>query len=114
MTNQEAFTKVEKHLLTQNKQASRTIPGTEITECRYRTEDGLKCALGCLIPDELYRDCIEGIPVGDLNLHEIGLAGIDVTLLTRLQDIHDIYPPEQWPDNLRRAASDYGLKSSQV
>lgn len=28
--------------------------------CRYRTQDGLMCAVGCLIPDDDYHDDIEG------------------------------------------------------
>lgn len=31
----------------------------EIEYCMYRSDDGGMCAVGCLIPDELYDECIE-------------------------------------------------------
>lgn len=53
---QEVFNKVVRHLLTQ-KQKARVG-----TTCMYKTPEGLKCAVGCLIPDELYSQDIEGKP----------------------------------------------------
>lgn len=51
---QETFDRVAKHLLKQNK---KSVNGTQ---CMYRSSDGLQCALGCLIPDELYVPSLEG------------------------------------------------------
>ena len=34
---------------------------------KYRNRNGLKCAIGCLIPDNEYNDCIEGIPISELS-----------------------------------------------
>jgi hypothetical protein len=44
------------HLATQKARAWSEDNGT----CGYRTETGLMCAVGCLIPDELYDPEIEG------------------------------------------------------
>lgn len=55
-TAQQVFDYVAKFLLAQGKAA---IVGTK-SVCRYRTDDGLKCAVGCLIPDEDYDTSWEG------------------------------------------------------
>lgn len=55
MTPQEIFDTVCDHLATQKKRASKASGG-----CYYRTEDGLKCAVGCLIPDALYDVRMDG------------------------------------------------------
>jgi hypothetical protein len=34
--------------------------GTDAPSCRYRTPEGNACAAGCLIPDELYDEGLEG------------------------------------------------------
>ncbi len=47
MNRQEVFTKVKDHLLKQNKAAVNAGYGA----CAYLAPDGLKCAVGCLIPD---------------------------------------------------------------
>ena len=55
MTAQEVFDFVVNHLRTQGKQAV-----DRDGDCQYCTPDGLKCAVGCLIPDDKYDPCIEG------------------------------------------------------
>ncbi len=54
MTKQEIFDKVKAHLLAQGKRA---VNGDG--NCMYRGMDGTKCAVGCLIPDELYTPLLE-------------------------------------------------------
>lgn len=56
-----AFQRVKTHLLTQMKKS--ITPGGD---CSYRDYNGLSCAIGCLIPDEIYNDKIEGYIFGDL------------------------------------------------
>lgn len=62
MTRQEVYNKVRDHLLAQGEQSAGMMG------CQYRAErsDGtvLMCAIGCLIPDELYDDGLEGMDVG--------------------------------------------------
>lgn len=47
MNRQEIFDKVLDHLRTQGKPAVESIKGI----CQYLTNDGRKCAIGCLIPE---------------------------------------------------------------
>jgi hypothetical protein len=59
MTKQEIFDHVLTHLRKQGKPAiNETDSGEDI--CAYRTDDGLKCAVGCLIPDDKYNEDLEG------------------------------------------------------
>lgn len=51
---QEVYDTVVNHHRTQGRQA------TSNGSCRYRTADGLKCAIGCLIPDDKYDSTFEG------------------------------------------------------
>ena len=66
--------------------------------CKYRTTGGAKCAVGCLIPDDLYDEEIEGIGVADW--FEIGHAwrieknfgsieGTPILNLVAIQHAHD-------------------------
>lgn len=52
---QHEFNEVCKHLIKQGKKARNFIG-----QCRYRTEDGLSCAVGCRIPDSAYTPEMEG------------------------------------------------------
>lgn len=104
MNNDEVFTTVRTHLLTQNKQAK-----LEGVGCRYRTPEGLKCAIGCLIKDEDYSPVMEGMGLCRDN-SELATAlknnGVDLSnpstqsLLIRLQTIHDSCSVDFWPDLL--------------
>jgi len=63
MSMQSVFTKVATHLLTQRaKSVGRDKEGESL--CQYRGEGGRSCAIGCLIPDELYNQVYEGRSVG--------------------------------------------------
>lgn len=117
MNAQEIFDKVARHLLTQNRPARDVYSDN----CRYRTENGLKCAVGCLIPDDKYTPEIENVGISWLLvpttseeiirkrrtlrelLSDLGLLD-HCDLLTRLQEIHDDFDPEEWADELRDAA----------
>lgn len=55
MTKAEVFYFVIDHLRKQGVQAR-----NEAGSCRYRTPEGLKCAAGCLIPDDQYNSEFEG------------------------------------------------------
>ncbi len=113
-TNQTAFNKVYNHLLTQNKKSVCTIPdsfnpGHFVTGCAYRTPDGLKCAVGCLISDELYIPEFENKCVGVLPLKDLGLDEVSLDLLEKLQSIHDDMPAKRWRETLRRTAERFEL-----
>ena len=99
--------------------------------CAYRGEEGTSCAVGCLIPDELYTPSIEGHGISSLALREILVhAGVltptevkegyifcevklptrqKMYLLGRLQTIHDSSPIPDWHDLLVSLAEIFGL-----
>ena len=64
------------------------------TTCAYRGEDGMRCAVGFLIPDELYFDGLEGKSAMDVDITKL-LNNVILTddhlclFLTDLQDVHD-------------------------
>lgn len=121
MTQQEVFTKVATHMLTQRKRATDTGPGWE-SPCRYRTDSGLMCAVGCLVPDAVYDHSMEGqILPGVIDLaYEGSLPGPlaefvktdlepHLGLLRTLQQIHDSEPAGDWRYQLQMAAELYRL-----
>lgn len=128
MNRQEIYDKVKAHLLTQGKKSeAKTISG----QCLYRSPDGLQCAAGCLIPDELYDPEMEGARVpkcaeellstdSDDNdtrrtamignaLVKAGINVRDVPFIERLQRIHDHFSPDCWSYELHRLAYTYSL-----
>lgn len=87
--------------------------------CQYRAPDGKRCFIGALIPDELYTPKIEGLEIHDVlrrfpRIREF--FGIDeqqmttLTLLSRLQRIHDDRDPEDWEIELKWLANDLSLQ----
>lgn len=113
LSKQEIFDKVEQHLLSQGKKAKEIMTG----KCKYKTLDNLKCAVGCLIPDELYDPQIEGnkvsldptIPIGQI-LFKAGIPPNDGTIefmLDDLQRTHDFYSVEEWPTRLKELRAKY-------
>lgn len=113
MNRQETYEKVRDHLLKQGKQ-SMTVDKRNRENCLYRGPNGLKCAIGCIIPDDLYRPEMEGKGAESEALADVRLAlGAtsldDVTFLTDLQELHDECEPQAWPDRLTRFALEHGL-----
>jgi hypothetical protein len=107
MNNQEIFDKVATHLFAQGERAH--VSGS----CRYRTEDGLKCAVGCLIPDEMYSDLMEDTSIHSFpdqfpDVYEYLGGEQTIILLSDLQSIHDW--PQNWSseDKLRENLRDFG------
>ena len=92
--NQTVFNIVMQHLRTQG---SRSINGTK---CAYRSLDGLKCAIGALIPDDAYYPELEayGVSRGNDKLIEAipKQYRADESLLCALQSLHD--EPKYWTD----------------
>ena len=106
--NQKVFNIVVKHLLTQNA-VSLSAEGS----CRYRGENGLKCAIGCLIDDKYYESCFENRSAAAfciLNaIYESYNLSPDAELLCVLQKIHDFNDPRQWRDMLKEVATEQNL-----
>lgn len=117
LTNQEIYDKVKSHLLTQGVRSklSRDHLFVGSGGCAYRGQDNTKCAVGCLIPDELYDYKIEGravlgSPLLVSILTKLGISDESYGLLVTLQEIHDSYDPALWESRLRTLAINYKLK----
>jgi len=78
--------------------------------CNYRTTDGTKCAVGCLIDDSFYDIEFEGNTVLDANMRpnkaivealqkSLPNWKVDLILIDRLQTIHDRLPVDAWLNN---------------
>lgn len=107
MTNQEIFDTVVQHLRQQGRKAT-TWDG----RCRYCINNGdkvLKCAAGALIPDSEYTTSIEGRIV---HYNDYFLARFDlnqISLIKRLQEIHDYQGVSFWEDAFKLAADEFDL-----
>ena len=94
LTNQQVFDNALFGIRQQNYVAS----GTDDSgfNCLYRGPGGLKCGIGHSIPDELYRESMEGKCIGSLTTDleyrawfGVLLRDVSLELATRLQDAHD-------------------------
>ena len=95
---QEVFDIVVNHLFTQGRPAYDGVQG-----CMYRAPDGLRCAVGVLIPDDLYDPEFE-TNSSDKVIHDLFKSGLadwreHEKLLLALQDTHD--------NSLRTSAYDF-------
>lgn len=126
MNRQEIFDKVATHLLKQNRKCEDSDEA-----CCYRNK-GMKCAIGALIPDEIYDPVIERKRIVDILDRDGCGAGDDSQLynkvcksisdflgitskedhyfLFQLQRIHDHTKPGRWEYKLRHLAGLYDLK----
>ena len=104
MSVREIFYKVEKHLLKQNEKSESKCAG-----CQYRSDNGLSCAVGCLMTDDMYDSSLEGESVKATEVVEaltpiIGVSprhqAEKIDLLNRLQCIHDGNQVDTWADKL--------------
>lgn len=90
-TRQSIFDYVSKHLI---KQDTRAVDA--YNNCQYRTDVGISCAVGCLIPDKIYTNVIEGRVVRELpNYIEDEqfnkFIKDNLELLEELQNAHDYF-----------------------
>ena len=99
--DQTIFNRVAAHLLAQGRPSLSAI---RLGECAYHGEDGLRCAVGCLIDDAHYSEALEGYSVqhgevlqavkSSLGLQHLAPRTTD--LPGDLQQLHDLTPPEEW------------------
>lgn len=110
MDKQEIFDKVAVHLLTQMKKSLITFFG-----CAYRSDDGLKCAIGVLIPDNKYHGELEGEGAGCCAVLEAIGVGYELgNFLEELQEIHDGHQPQYWQRELREFADENNLSTAAI
>ncbi len=115
MTEQEIFDTVAIHLIKQGKQSADAFGN-----CLYRGPEGLKCAVGCLIPDEVYQRNMECRVVSRLlgNYDSLKFLQPFDALLSKLQYAHDeAYGEGQiWTDTvvsyLYKIAEEYNLSTA--
>lgn len=118
MNLQKIYDKVKNHLLTQNRKSVKYYAyGTY--HCRYRSDDGAKCAIGCLIPDSWYDPMMENLSVNDLyhdkflnpilNSSVGKLTPIKMDLLMALQGVHDDSEPSAWKRRFKQVANKFKL-----
>lgn len=94
----EIVDKVETHLLNQGGASFNNN-----LDCRYRSDYGLTCAIGCLITDENYSDSIENYPCSNdcviqalENSLNVTISEFDKAVFTRMQEIHDLHALSPW------------------
>jgi hypothetical protein len=87
VNNQEFFDKSVRHLFAQK------VPSIINGNCKYRGPNGTMCAVGCHIPDDLYKEEFENKSSGSIvdcyvNIHEI-FEHVDIRLIRDTQIAHD-------------------------
>lgn len=109
MNLQQIFTTITTALIKQGKPST-----TEDGSCKYRGPDGLKCAIGHLIPDNLYTPTIEGLSFR--HKHVLSVLPLPIptdsplySVLELLQLTHDSEDVSQWPHRFSEIAKEYGL-----
>lgn len=106
-TAQEVFDQVVTHLLTQGR------PSAQGGHCLYRSENGLKCAAGCLIGDGEYDEEME--ESSWMQLAGDGLVPLAHDgLIQALQEVHDSLCVDDWPELCRRVARSRDLSTAVI
>lgn len=112
---QEIFDKVYDHLHTQGRKSVIYEHRDKQINCRYRAPNGDKCAIGCLIPDELYTPSIEGNNVQSFNVKKIlyqlypEMTSNDLLFLIHLQEAHDVIDGSNFISYLNDVMEDIAL-----
>ena len=107
---QELFNKIYLGLKSQNFEQSAVYENGNL-RCLYPGPNGLKCAVGFLIPDEKYNESIEHMSPWNLVVEGIvELSDIHIIFLREMQSIHDnACDPEDMRLELESYAKDLGL-----
>lgn len=110
-TDKDVFLYVKNHLLNQNYKCQ----DEDYSDCLYRSnsDDGLMCAVGCLISDINYNPGLEHKNIEEPDIIEAldnSMPNwlINIKMLTRLQNIHDGKRVEDWKFYLDELDSIYG------
>ena len=108
MTPQQAFTKMVNHLRKQNAECRHSRG-----ECVFRNDEGMACAIGCLIPDDEYHVGMEGQAAWALRTFS-GWPIETGRVMADMQRTHDGYAVSQWEDRFALVAGSHGLKLPEV
>lgn len=110
---QEAFDKMARGVIKQGKQAVK--PDGDTMTCVLRTKDGLRCAIGQMIPAKQYRKWFEDLGLDDLAKIIPALRELDFNFLHDVRSAHDNSDEgerfiKDFKGAMRSVAEDYGLK----
>ena len=104
MTDQEAFETMVRHLRRQGEK-SVNAKGS----CVYRGPKALRCAVGCLIPDDQYKRSLEGKGASCIANKVPALSDIGPGLLSEMQLVHDDLDVSQWEEGFKDVAQVFSL-----
>lgn len=104
-TAQEVFDLVTGHLLRQNAKSQ-----NEDEWCLYRGPNGLKCAAGFLLKDDVDFRHIESNNWSEV-IKILGITEHHEILIWHLQRIHDDYDCEDWKECLSQIAKSFDLNT---
>lgn len=101
-------------------QAQKKTRCTQQGACLYSDQQGKKCFIGALIPDELYKTSLENrkgnavlVELGMLPARDNRLINDDYydmeTFITQLQKVHDSLDVSVWNDSLIGIANQHKL-----
>lgn len=97
MTHVEVLNIVREHLVVHQRAKSQID-----AFCMYRDLEGRKCAIGVLIPDDVYVGGMEDLDILSLSKRYpelcVRLKNIDILFLRDLQGVHDVELVEDWPE----------------
>lgn len=113
MTNkQKTYDTVRDHLLAQRKKSINTSRSNPT--CLYFGPGELRCAIGCLIPDDLREFVVEGLSPDEQSRPIRKALGIrtadDERFLNDLQNVHDHNKVREWRKALTHFAETYNLR----
>lgn len=121
MTTQEAYDGIRSHFSRSYVMfGAGQSPKGLWTVCLYRgdgtPESATRCAVGCLIPDDLYDPAMESVDALDL-IDTFGVLqgyfyGVDTGFLRAAQTLHDRYGLAAVNDNLDRYSQTYAILRS--
>ena len=110
LLHQQVYDTVARHLIVQK------IAAASNSVCWYRATQGRKCAIGCLIPDDMYDPRMEGHGIRHLMQDFPGvLPPVDSALLEDLQSAHDMdlrYRFSSWVRRMQSIATKWELDSA--
>lgn len=123
MTLQESFNHICRNLISATRPSVYRDFTIEETRCQYRGEDGAKCAVGWLIPDDLYDPHMEGKSVLRLFVdhpelqEEPTLKAWTSYLLCELQEMHDEaatswHHPMDWGSIMRANLTEFATRNN--
>lgn len=119
LDRQDVFDVIAWRLLFQNARA-RAADGIKNL---YRSPDGKRCAIGWIMPDDVYapefeskgiREIAAYLAETDEGKEFAAFVAAHVSMLCDLQGLHDAYRPDEWPNRLHLIAQKYDLSETVI